>query len=379
MEKIIHEEACDVLFFTGVKCNREIADLFEDSQLAWYDEVSERIHIDKKLISYCLEICQKRHNHPVPNRSFGGGGTAAFWTQGDDAILPTNEIHMADIFRLAEEFNVPFMFKGCGRVENDDLDIMRKYYSGYIYTEVKNEKHIEQITNYDNICTAHSIIQSPLKFMDTEKICLSLENDLPVYITSMPISCFTGPATIFSLAVLAWAEFLVGLCFCQIKRPSSMVVNGAYPAAGNPRRGYQPALGSIYHNLCNYWISKVSEYFSLPTIQSGCTTENKVHTPTEVGTDYDTYMAFTFWNSVDGWHQVRHCFGFINDLTDFDINKMRRDLVTLSRIIEDDIQFDGEIEDIYYDPETQEAIQEGSENGFKDIQHTIKNIGIINE
>lgn len=203
MEKVIHEEARDVLFYTGVKCSREVADLFESSEMAWYDEVSGRVHISKKLVNNCLEILPKRHNHPVPNKSFGGGGTAAFWIQGDDAILPTAEIHMADIFRLAEEFKVPFMFKGCGMVDEKDLEIMRKYYTGYIYTEIKNERVVEGLKGDGNLCTAHSIINSPLSFSNVDKINIALDNDLPVYITSMPISCFTGPATIFSLVTMA--------------------------------------------------------------------------------------------------------------------------------------------------------------------------------
>ncbi|MFW6046467.1 MAG: hypothetical protein ACOCP4_01605 [Candidatus Woesearchaeota archaeon] len=104
---------------------------------------------------------------------------------------------------MAEEFKVPFMFKGCGMVEENDLEIIRKYYSGYVYTEIKNQKMVDQIKQDDNICTAHNIINSPLNLIYTDKLMMALENDLPVYITSMPISCFTGPATIFSLVVLA--------------------------------------------------------------------------------------------------------------------------------------------------------------------------------
>lgn len=391
LAKLIHVEACDVLFFTGIKCNNnEVREVFESSQMAFLDETTNRIHITRDLIKYCLEVTQKRHNHPVLNRSFGGGGTAAFWIEGDDWILPHNETHMAEIFRLAEEFNVPFMFKGCGLVQENDLEIMRKYYSGYIYSEVKNRKMIEDIKNDSNVCTAHSIITSPLKFNNNlDNFFNCLENNLPVYLTTMPISCFTGPSTIYSLVTLVWAEFLAGLCLSQLKNPGCMVVNGAFPTMGDPRNGYQPVLGSIAHNIANYTTMIISNFFSLPSIQSGGTTSNLIHNPYRddlniCTTDYDTYNSYTFWNSIEEFHQVRHCFGFINNLTDFNINKMRRDCVTLQNVIDNDIKFAANIEskleeEVFYDSETQEVIQQGSDNNFKDLNHTVKYIGILKD
>jgi hypothetical protein len=47
----------------------------------------------------------------VPNYSFGGGGVAAFIKQGDDYVVPFLNTHIAETMRIAEEFNVPFMFK----------------------------------------------------------------------------------------------------------------------------------------------------------------------------------------------------------------------------------------------------------------------------
>lgn len=377
--KLIHDEALKVLFYIGVECRSPLVkEVFESTQMAFFDETTNRIHISKKLIEYCLEILPKRQYHSVPNKSFGGGGSAAFWVQGDDHILPVNEIHTAEMFRLAEEFKIPFMFKSCGRVEENDIEIMRKYYTGYIYTEAKNRKMAEDLKGESDICTAHSIIVSPLRFSDVDKLFICLENDLSVYLTTMPIGCSTGPATMYSLATLAWAEFLAGMCLVQIKRPGTLVVNGAYPAAGDPRDGYRPALGSVFHNLCNYTVAKVSNYFSVPSVQSGCTI-NGLHIPNGNHTDSDSYSGFALWNKFEGWHQVRHCFGFTNGLISFDINKMRRDCVSLASVLENDIKHPGEVEEINYDPETVEAIEQGIPCGFKEITHTTKHIGLLME
>ena len=391
--KLIHEDACGVLLYTGVKCeNEKIKETFEASQMAFFDETTGRIHITEKLIDYCLEVAPKKHNHPIPDRSFGGGGTAAYLRQADDNIKLINEIHTAEIFKIAEEFKIPFMFKACGKVEETDIDIMRKYYNGYIYTGVQiykdhetTKRQISKLLNDKNICTAHTIIISPLSFMpsslpNTDKLFMCLENNLPIYLATMPISCLTGPATMYSLAVLAWAEFLAELCLCQLKMPGIMVINGALPTAGDPRSKYQAALGSIFHNLCNYTITRVANLFSLPTIQSGCTISGYDHQPNKkTYTDPETYNGFLLWNKLKDWHQLRHCFGFVNILTDFDIYKMRRDCVTLQEIQKKNLEYQYEIEEVFYDPEAQESISQGVEFGFRNILHTTKHIGLLSE
>ena len=394
--KLLHKEAYDVLFYTGIACkNQEIIDIFENTQLAFYDVTSGRIHITEFLIDYCIESTPKIHKFPVLPHSFGGGGIAAFIRQGDDYVFPHLDTHIAEVFRIAEEFNIPFMFKpACynNRLEDaKQIDVMKSYYSGYIYTRVETyegiNRAIQENEENGNICTTHSILNSPLSFIDDErnfdvfKGCV--RNNLSVYLTTMPISCFTGPATMYALILLGYSEFLVGLCLAQLLNPGVTVVNGAFPSAGDPSQMYQPALGTIFHNQCNYMLQRLSDYIALPSCQSGCTTGNKIHTPNPNygGTDKDTYNGYKLWNKLSDWHQLRHSFGFIDNLIAFDTNKMRRDCVALDKVIENNEQYnEEELEEMSYDPNAEDAIEKGVEFGnFKDLDHTILNIGVLKE
>ena len=392
--KMMHTEAVDLLEDVGVQCTDDrIIQSFEGTALAAYDTTTNRIHILRDLTKACLETTAKRDKFPVPNHSFGGGGVAAYIKRGDDYIVPVTEIHVADIMRTAEEFNVPFMFKSASRKftfeeQEKQIPIMRKWYSGFIYARAESTGGIKScISEYDNtgkIATTHSIMASPLKFnmtgnnVDTFYKCA--ESGLPMYLTTMPTSCLTAPGSMYGVALQGYAEFLAGLCLAQIPNPNIMTINGAYPTAGDPGRAYRPNIGCVFHNLANYMSARVSERWSLPSIQSGCTISTSDHVPGRDGTDPETVQGYKIWQGLDGWHQLRHTHGFIDTLAAFDMNKMRRDLTTLERIIRDNDTIEPNYIDVWYDSEAYEAIREGTMRGnFKELPHTTKMMGQLYE
>ena len=392
--RIIHDEACWLLENVGVGMNdQRTIDLFESTGLAGYDKSNKRMYILNDLIKSCLGCVPKRNKFPVPENSLGGGGVAAYIKRGDDYIVPVTEIHVADMMNTAEEFNVPFMFKGASRKfdweeESKQIKEIRKYYSGMLYiraeTQTGLEKCLEEYEDTGKICTTHSVLDSPLKLNGTggnlDIFYNTAEKGLPLYLTSMPMSCLTGPATLYGLASQAYAEFLTGLTLSQIIHPGVQVVNGAYPTITDVSKKYIPALGSVSQNMVNYLVARVSEVFDLPSIQSGNTISGEFHNPIEGGTDYETERGYKFWNTVKEWHQVRHSFGFINSLIAYDLDKMRRDLVAFDRIKTNDETLDLNFDDIWYDSEACYAIAEGVERGsFKDIYHTTKNLGVLDD
>ncbi|MFW6246651.1 MAG: trimethylamine methyltransferase family protein [bacterium] len=395
IEKIIHDDARYVLENIGVGAkSQKIIDTFEGSYMAGYDSSIGRIYILKDLINCCIDSAPKRSKHPVPEHSFGGGGVAAFLEQGDDYITPNVNTHTAEIFRIANEFNIPFMFKGCSAKQTPEeevrqLEVMRDYYDEYIYTRVETPQGIEKaLQDYENtgmLATTHSIINSPLKFNETGKNVEAFydcaEKGLPLYMTSMPISTLTGPASMYGMAVLSYAEFLASMVLSQLINPGVMAINGAFPTAGNPSNGYQPALGTLFHNQMNYLAARVSNVCDFPSIQSGCTITGQHHIPIGDGyTDYETENGLRCWNRWKDWHQVRHTLGFVNNLAAFNIDKMRRDAVSLERVLKNNYQTDIEVDDVYYDNEAYDAIKQGSlANNFKDIDHTVKNVGVFQE
>ena len=272
IERVIKEESLQVLENIGVKCtNQKVIDTFESTYMAAYDSTTKRLHITGDLVKACLASAPKRGKFPIPERSFGGGGVALYVKRGDDYIVPKVEIHVAEMMDMAEEYNVPFMFKGASgkftpSEEEKQIDIIRKYYSGYLYlrteTRIGIQKAKEENERTGKICTTHSPLGSPLKFNElSEKNTKGIDNiellyecvneNLPIYLTSMPITCLSGPASLYGIALQSYAEFLAGLCLVQILNPGLLVVNGAYPSAGNPLQYYAPALGSISHNMAN--------------------------------------------------------------------------------------------------------------------------------
>ncbi len=400
IERVIREEALSVLQDIGVECTDErVINTFESTQMAAYDPTTQRIHLTPALVKACVDAAPKRGKFPIPEHSFGGGGVALYVERGDDYIIPKSEIHVAEMMDIAESFSIPFMFKGVSAKftateEEKQIDIMRRYYSGYLYirteTDVGIKKAREEFDDTGKICTTHSPLISPLKFNETYKDSKAVDNiellykcvhqNLPIYLTTMPITCLSGPATLYGIALQAYCEFLVGLCLVQILNPGLLVVNGAYPAAGDPLRYYAPALGSISHNMANWLTAKVSEVDHLPSLQSGCTISTKRHNPIEQGTDIETEKGYKFWNRVSNWHQVRHSFGFIDLLAAFKFDKMQRDLQALRRIQENKEMLDVNFQDIVYDPEAYTAIEYGVEaDDFRGLHHTTKNVGILDE
>jgi|GEM_PF-1259021 len=398
LERHLRQESMQILQDVGVQCaDKRVIETFENTSLAAYDETTQRIHIMTDLVESCLASTPGRDKFPVPEHSFGGGGVAMYVKRGDDYIIPATEIHVAEMMDMAEHFNVPFMFKSASakftpEEEEKQLDVMRKYYSGFLYIRAQSDVGIakakEEYEKTGLVCTTHSPLVSPLQFNEPGKSAKAVDNidiffrcareNLPLYITSMPITCLTAPSTIYGVALQAYAEFLVGLSLAQIIQPGVVVVNGAFPAAGDPNKGYAPELGVAFHNIANWVTSRVSELDNMPTIQSGCTISGKNHAPIEGGTDLETERGYKMWNAFDRWHQVRHAFGFIDDLAAIDLDKMQRDMVALNRVLYFREGVDVCLNDFQYDPQAANAIMEGiDKNDFRFLNHTIGNMGIF--
>ncbi len=388
-EKNLHDEACELLQMAGVGCTdqRVIKD-FESTGYAVYDVTTKRIHILKDLVDQSLELVPKRDKFPVPEHSFGGGGNAAFVKQGDDYIHPTLDIHVAEVMRTAEEFDIPFMFRGVGKGNGEyedvyQLDVIRKYYSGYLFSKVETKRGIERcLEDYNlhkKICIVNSILTSPLKMNEVgnnlDIFYDSINAGLPLYFVSVPMSGINAPITMYGLCLQAHAEYLVGLSLAQAIKPGITVVNGAFPTAGDPVNMDSQPLGSLFHNMANYYTSIISKVFELPAIQSGCTITSRDHNPMKQSTDFETERAYKMWNGLEGWHMLRHCFGFVDNLTTFNMNKMRRDLNCLKKVIENDEKSGADHTGMWADSDAFDAIIEAINTkggNFSDIYHTTK-------
>lgn len=395
IEKMIHEEACQVLEDVGIKCeteNPKIIKTFEDTGCAGYDPTTKRIHILKPLVDESLSTAPKREKFVglVPERSFGSGGTAPYVYDENirDWIQPDVRKHVAQIAKIAEKYKVPFIFRGTGKQHNEYEDteqvkVMREHYNGFIYLYVATEPGVMAIKReYEETgmtCSTHSILYSPLAFNDSGPnypiYFRCVEEGLPIYLVTMPILRVNGPATIYGLAMQCHAEFLAGLCLTQTLKPGIMTLHAGYPLASNMLDNYNINFGSIAHNFVNLSVARVATYLNLPSIQSGFTTNNHHPEPT---TEKDVIRAYMFWNSADGWHQARHTFGFVQYQLAFSIPKMERDIQALYRVIEENEKMP--IPKLMYDADAVSAIADCAPVGnFMEHAHTVRNLDAFNE
>lgn len=395
IEKKMHDEACQLLEEVGVKCetgNRKVIDTLEATGCAAFDPTTKRIHILRSLVDEALKTTPKRGEFTkyVPERSFGSGGTAPYVydeTIGD-WIPPDVQIHVAEVAKTAEKYKLPFIFRGTGKAhcEYEDVEqikVLRKHYNGFLYLYVATEAGVMAVKReYDKnpmCCSLHSIFYSPLALNDAGPnmpiYFRCIEENLPIYLVTMPILRVNAPATIYGLAMQCHAEFLAGLCLTQTLRPGIMTIHAGYPLASNLLDDYNINFGSVAHNFVNLSVAKVASYLNLPSIQSGFTTNN--HHP-EKTTERDVIRAYMLWNNSDDWHQARHAFGFVQYQLAFSIPKMERDILALNQVLKENKKI--ELPVLEYDPGAIGVIADCAPVGnYINHDHTLKNIKSFNE
>jgi len=386
----LHNEACQLLEEVGIKCeNEEIRKIYEDTGLAAYDETTGRIHILRDLIDQSLSTTPKRSvfTSLVPEHSFCSGGTAPYIydEKTSEWIEPDLYEHVAKIVQIAEKYKVPAMFRGAGKQhdEYEDVEQIKVYnengYSGLRYIYVATEAGVQackkEYAKNNKLVTSHSVFYSPLALNDSGPnvpiFLRCIEEDLPIYLVTMPVSKINAPASIYGLVLITHAEFLAGMCLVQILNPGLITLHAGYPLVSSVTDDYNIDFGSIQHNFANLTMARVAKSLDLPSIQSGCTTSNK---HPEADTEKDVLDAYRLWNSSDDWHQVRHCFGFLEYQMAFSIPKMERDCKSLQKIIENNEKI--EVPELEYDSEAYNVIVECAPIGtFVEHAHTLKYIG----
>lgn len=408
--QVMHDEACWLLENVGVRMNHPyLIKVLENTGLAGFDGSSGRMHILRPLVDWAIDQAPKRSEHPVPGKSFCGGGTAPHIRDNGNLVEADVHTHVTEIAKIAEREGIPSIFRGAGGAHNDYEDteqirVMREHFSRYIMlyvgTEAGVKACVQEYKRNPHMCTTHSLFYSPLQLNDTgpqtvryrlnghrltsqlignvNVFLRCVEEGLPIYLVTMPISYVTSPATIYGTAVQVHAEFLIGLCLVQILNPGLMTIDAAFPQAGDPRDEYNISFGSISHNLINLMAAKVATYLDLPAIQDGCSAGGKdLLDPTIPA---DVLRAYRLWNWAyeSGWckwHMVRHCYGFLNYQMVYDIRKMEQDVAMLKKVLLHNEQYPIPAEMDLYDPEAIYVIEDVIKNyggNFRAHPHTLK-------
>jgi len=310
------------------------------------DVITNRIHFQPEYIQNIIEQTT-RFDFPVYDKSFGPGGIAGFIHKVDKSSEefenPTLN-HILQQAMIAKNGNMPF---GCvcarqlSTFEIEQFAVMTRIFDGGpIFFNVSSAEGVLEAEKYleegNFIITNHTVFDSPLTLTFKEKINIfteCVEREIPVMLVTQPMSGQTAPMTPYGLAVLAFAEFLAGMAFAYSLNPQTRVINGAYPTMCTPGKNPRLKIGSVVHNYVNYLVAYTSRLLDIPSIQSGCTSEGATHQKSILDTDYETVRGMLLWeNMFEGWHMIRHCYGFLSDLISFSFEKAEADIDALQHI-----------------------------------------------
>jgi len=376
----IHQDALRVLEEVGIKCaSPEVRRIFEDTGLAAYDETTGHIHVLKPLVEQALNAAPKRDQYWIPENAFGVGGTAPFVyeDQTGELVAPTFD-HLTRIAKTVETSDVvDFMARGV-LIKNQEVKVIdtlvencRKpiYVAAVTDAGLARAKEIHETRG--KITIQFSIINSPLNIIDSmvAPFLSCLRMGLPVYVSTMPMAGLSAPYSMSGLLTLTHAEGLFGITLAQLVTPGIVVVHAGLPSIANIRKNYAVDLGLVSHNVANLLQEKINKQLDIPSIQTACTTSQD--RPNRQAEE-DAVKGYALMKK-NGFHQMRHAFGFLRELISFSIAKLERHIILCEETGPEEVP---EYEMEPYDPEGLEAIiRNGSQANYMRDNHTVRNTG----
>ncbi len=376
----VHQDALQILEEVGVKCTSpEARQIFEETGMAAFDESTGHIHVLSPLVEQALGMAPKRDQYWIPENSFGVGGTAPFVYDDENGELvePTVK-HLARIATIVNEADViSFMARGVliRKQEVKVIDTIIEHCDKPIYVATVTDEGIarakEVHESRGKITVQFSIINTPLNVIDTmiAPFVSCVKKGIPVYVSTMPMAGLSAPYCMSGLLALTHAEGLFGITLAQLINPGAMVVHAGLPSIANIQKNYTVDLGLVSHNVANLLTEKVNKKLGLPSIQTACTTSQG--SPNKRAEE-EAIQGYALMKKY-GFHQMRHCFGFLKELISFSIAKLERHIVLCEETGPDQAS-DYELES--YDPEGLEAIKRnGSKANYMRDDHTLKNTG----
>lgn len=309
------------------------------------DPRSGRIHFEPEYIQHIIDQAT-RFDVPVYDKSFGPGGTAGYICAGNRADAPLKNPDLNDILKqaiLAQNNDMPFAYVSARQLRQFEIEqfaVMTRIFDGPIFFPISTAGGVAEAHRFQKegnfVISVQTIFQSPLTFTfkdNLERFIDCVSRKIPVNLVSQPFSGQNAPMTPYGLAVQAFSEFLAGMALAYSINPETKIINGALPTMCTPGNAPQLKLGSVVHNYVNYLISYTSRLLDIASIQSGCTMEGSVHEPTILETDYQTVRAMILWeNLFEGWHMIRHTYGFLADMASFSFEKAAADITALRHI-----------------------------------------------
>lgn len=378
----VHRDALWILENLGVGCaHPELVDAFRRYEDCGKAVVYEnRIFITGDLVSECLGTVPGIDRFFVPRNSFFIGGRAAFVyddRNGRGGVLPTLE-HVARIADIAEA-NPIVAGMGAGVMLKDELsqiNTMAEHCSKPLLLPVTCDSSLERAKELyrerRNLMVTFCLTRPPLQVNESFSDVFDhvVRSGLPVFAASLPMAGISAPYCYNGVLSVTHAEVLFTICAAQLLNPGIVCVHAGLPSIADPRYEYSPNYGLVSHNLLNLLMAHLNMMLGLPTIQSGCTT-NEPDLNARAIEDARTGLAIF---KKYGFHMVRHAFGFLRGMVDFSIAKLERVIEIADEVTADDAP---ELIMPVYDERGMESIQRYGLGMYKDDPLTTANIGKI--
>jgi hypothetical protein len=312
---------------------------------AIFDPTANTIHFEPDYIQDILDTAT-RFDFPVYDYSFGPGGIAGFIHRGNGQEYALVAPTLDDILKqamLAKNEEMPFGFVNARQLatfEIEQFGVMTQIFDGPIFFTVTSESGVEEAVRFKEkghyVITNHTILQSPLTLASEKQLRVfvsCVEKTVPVMATTQPFSGQTAPMTPYGLALVAFAEFIAAMAMAYAINPNTKVVNGAIPTISTPGSRPRFMMGTVVHNFTNFLVAYTARLLDIASVQTGCTVSGDIHEKSILDTDYETVRGMILWESLfEGWHMIRHCYGFLADLASFSYEKAEADIAALHHV-----------------------------------------------
>jgi len=376
----VHQDALWVMENLGVRCTHpEIMNAFSpfetEGKAIVYDD---RIFITEDLVSACLATVPGIDAFFVARNSFFIGGRAPFVyddTAGQGGVLPT----LAHVERIAliAEANPTVTGSGVGVMLKDEcaqIDILAKHCSKPLLLPVSSDASLERVQRLyadgRKVMVTFCLTRPPLQVNENvaEHFVNTARSGLPLFLSALPMAGISAPYCASGVLTVTHAEVLFAMCAAQLLKPGIVCIHAGFPSIADPRYDYRPNYGLVSHNVLNMLLAHLNMMLDLPTIQSGCTT-NEQHVTPRALSDARTGLAIF---KKYGFHMVRHAFGFLGGLLDFSIVKLEKVAQIAKEVTAEDAPA---VEMPAYDERGFSSIQSYGLSVYKDDPLTAANMG----
>ena len=378
----VHQDALWMLENMGVGCLQpEIVDAFRryetDGKAIAYEN---RIYITGDLVKECLATVPGLDQFFVPRNSLFIGGRAPYVyddSMGKGGVLPELD-HMERIAKISEA-NPIVAGMGPGLKLTDELSQINaivEHCSKPSYFSVTTNRSLERVKEIqkerDKVMVTFCLTRHPLEVNEnfSDHFVQVVKSGLPVFVAALPMAGISAPFCYNGVLTATHAEVLFAICTAQLLNPGNICIHGGLPSIADPRFDYNPNYGLLSHNVLNLLMAHLNMMLDLPTIQSGCTTNEEHVTARALE---DARFGLALFKKYD-FHMLRHCFGFLRGMVDFSFVKLEKVIEIAEEVTADDAP---DVKLPVYDERGMKSIQRYGLSIYIDDPLTTANIGEI--